>query len=603
MVVGRHFLKFGVEGRRYNRGNYGGGYPSGSYTFNKAWTQANATRADAVSGNGLATMLMGIPSSAYVQKVIDPYHRHHYYAGFFQDDWKITSRLTMNAGLRWDAESGNVERFNRQVSGLDFNAASPIASKVTGLTLKGAVQFAGVNGVPSALINTDKNNWQPRIGLAYRVGEKWVLRGGYGLYYMGEDALGSTNGFSRQTNAVVSTDSGLTPIAGMKTANPYVALPGGKLLDPIGTSLGASSFLGEAVAGFMQDRGMPYSHQYSFDIQRELAGSILVEVAYTGNTARSLPVTFNLNYMPLNEYAKRTSTGAIDTAYYTAKVPNPMAGLIPNNASLNGATVSRPVLWYAYPQYSGVSIASVPVGRAQYHGVNVKFTKRLSHGLSFLSSFSIGKNLRQTNILNPPDFGGLSNWESTSLVKESDQNVDIPQKFVIAGIYELPFGKGKPLAGDVPGIVNQIIGGWQLNWDVTYQSGNVSNYPNALQNAPGSAKLDNPTRTKWFNTSLWKKSDGTAIALPEANTLRNYPFLFSDVRRPGYQNWDASVSKLFPIREKVNLQFRFEMVNMMNHPFMANLASVDVTNALFGQLSPNQANMPRFIRLAMHLNW
>jgi outer membrane receptor protein involved in Fe transport len=602
LVVGRHFLKFGVEGRRYNRGNSGGGYPSGVWTFNKDWTQANATRADAVSGNGLATMLMGIPSAAYVQKTIDPYHSHNYYAGFFQDDWKINSRLTMNVGLRWDTETGNYERFNRMVNGLDWNATSPIASQVTGLTLKGAVLFAGVGGQPRTLIDADKNNWQPRVGLAYRVGEKWVLRGGYGLYYSGEDALGSTNGFSRQTNAIVSSD-GLTPIAGMKTANPYVALPGGKLLDPIGTSKGASSFLGEAVAGFDRTRAMPYSHQYSFDIQRELGGNILVEVGYTGNTARSLPVSFSLNYMPLNEYARRTSTGAIDTTYYTAKVPNPMKGLIPNNASLNGATISRPILWYAYPQYSGVTIASVPVGRAQYHGMNVKFTKRMSHGLSFLSSFSIGKNLIMNRTLNPPDFGGLSNWENTKLVKESDQNVDIPQKFVIAGLYELPFGKGKPLAGDVPGIVNQIIGGWQLNWDVTYQSGNVSNYPNAMQNAPGSAKLDNPTRTQWFNTALWKKSDGTPVATMEPYTLRNFPLLFSDVRRPGYQNWDASVSKLFPIREKVNLQFRFEMVNMMNHPFLQNIASVDVTNALFGRLSPNQANMPRFIKLAMHLNW
>jgi hypothetical protein len=602
LVVGRHFLKFGVEGRRYNRGTYGGGYPSGVWTFNKNWTQANATRADAVSGNGLATMLMGIPSGAYVQKTIDPYHSHNYYAGFFQDDWKINSRLTMNVGLRWDTETGNYERYNRMVNGLDWNVPSPIADKVTGLTLKGAVLFAGVGGQPRNLIDADMNNWQPRAGLAYRVGEKWVLRGGYGLYYSGEDALGSTNGFSRQTDATVSSD-GLVPYPGMKTANPYLALPGGKLLDPIGTSQGASSFLGEAVAGFARTRGIPYSHQYSFDIQRELGGSILVEVGYTGNTARRLPTTYGLNYIPTSEMGRRTSTGAIDTAYYTAKVPNPMAGLIPNNASLNGATVTRPVLWYAYPQYSSVSIGSVPLGSAQYHGMNVKFTKRMSHGLSFLSSFSIGKNLRQTNILNAQDFGGLSNWENTTMIKESDQNVDIPQKFVIAGLYELPFGKGKPVGGGASGFVNQIIGGWQLNWDVTYQSGNVSNYPNAPQNAPGSAKLDNPTRTKYFNTSLWKKPDGTPVALPEAYTLKNFPLLFSDVRRPGYQNWDASVSKLFPITEKVNLQFRFEMVNMMNHPFMQNLASVDVTNALFGQLSPNQANMPRFIKLALHLNW
>ncbi|MCX6620967.1 MAG: TonB-dependent receptor, partial [Acidobacteria bacterium] len=248
-VLGKHFMKFGVEGRRYNRGNYGGGQPSGQWSFNKNWTQANAFRADAVSGNGLATMLMGIPSGAYVQKNIDPYHSHYYWAGFFQDDWKLSPNLTMNVGLRWDAETGNYERFDRQINGLDWNAASPIASKVTGLTLKGAVQFANVNGVPRTLIDTDKNNFQPRIGLAYKLRNKWVIRGGYGLYYSGEDQIGSTNGFSRQTNAIVSLD-GLVPLPGMKTANPYNGLPGGKLLDAIGSSLGASSFLGEGVSGF-----------------------------------------------------------------------------------------------------------------------------------------------------------------------------------------------------------------------------------------------------------------------------------------------------------------------------------------------------------------
>jgi hypothetical protein len=189
------------------------------------------------------------------------------------------------------------------------------------------------------------------------------------------------------------------------------------------------------------------------------------------------------------------------------------------------------------------------------------------------------------------------------LVKEPDQNVDIPQKFVIAGIYELPFGKGRRFASTAPGIVNQIIGGWQLNFDVTYQSGMVTDYPNARQNAPGSAKLDNPTSKQWFDTSLWKKPDGTPVSLPEPFTLRDFPFFLSDVRRPGYENWDVSLSKYFPIHEDIRLQFRFEMVNMMNHPFYQNLASTDVTNPLFGQLSPTQANLPRFIKLALHLNW
>jgi hypothetical protein len=276
-----------------------------------------------------------------------------------------------------------------------------------------------------------------------------------------------------------------------------------------------------------------------------------------------------------------------------------MKGLIPNNPGMNGATISRQSLMYAYPQFAGVSFNSVPAGRQQFHGANFKLTKRFSSGLSFLAAYSIGKNLRQVRMLNAQDFGGLTNWQSTTLVKESDQNIDTPQKFVVAGIYELPFGKGRPIANNVPGIVNQIIGGWQLNYNVTYQKGWVVDYPNAPQTSPGSAKISNPTFEKVFDTSKW-----AGAKVPNTTYFyRTFPFFFSDVRRPGYQNWDTSLSKYFPIHESLKLQFRFEMVNMMNHPWFANMQSTDVTNALFGQLNPTQQNLPRFIKLAMHLNW
>jgi hypothetical protein len=600
-VLGRHFLKFGVEARQYNKNDPGRGYPSGYYSFTKAWTQANANTADAVSGNSIASFLMGLPADAQIQRNIDTAYKHFYYAGFIQDDWKISTRMSLNLGLRWDAETGNVERYNRMVSGLDFNAASPIAA-ASGLPLKGVPQFAGVNGVPRSIVGTDKNNWQPRIGLAYKLGEKWVLRGGYGLYYIGSDENGATSNFSRTTSAVVGNPAtgGLTPYPGMSLTNAFVSYPNSKLLDPIGTSCGSSCFLGESVATYLPNRALPYTHQYSFDIQRELPGGMLAEVGYGGNTTRNVLLGYGLNYIPASEMGKATftSTGAVDASYYTAQVPNPMAGLIPNNAGLNRPTISRVQLMYAFPQM-GASLNSMPLGRQQFHGANFKLTKRMGQGLSFLAAYSIGKNLRQIRSLNPQDFGGLANWESTKLVKESDQNIDTPQKFVIAGIYELPFGKGKPIAGDVPGIVNQIIGGWQWNYNVTYQKGWMVDYPNAPQTTAGSAKLDNPTRTQVFNTSLW-----AGAKIPNTTYFyRNFPFLFSNVRRPGYQNWDTSLSKYFPIKESLKLQFRFEMVNMMNHPWHGNMQSTDVTNALFGRLQESQANLPRFIKLAMHLNW
>jgi hypothetical protein len=389
----------------------------------------------------------------------------------------------------------------------------------------------------------------------------------------------------------------------MTTMNPFVALPGGRLLDPVGNSLGAGSFLGESITGWVRTRGLPYTHQYSFDIQRELPGGFLFEVGYGGNTTRRLPVNLNLNYDPVSELGRRTASGTIDTAYYTAQVPNPMAGLIPNNAALNGATAQRRLLWYAYPQYSAVTLNSVPIGRNQFHGMNIKVTKRLSQGLSFLSSYGIGKNLQQIRVLNPQDFTGLGSFDSTNLVKESNQNIDAAQKFAFAGIWELPFGKGQRFGSGVSGAVNQIIGGWQLNVNVTYQTGWVVDYPNAPQVRPGSAKIDNPTMLQVFDTSLWKTAAGTPVPTQEPFTLRTHPFLFSDVRRPGYQNWDTSLSKEFPIHEALRLQFRFEMVNMMNHPWFADMASTDVTQPAFGQLNPTQRNLPRFIKLGMHLTW
>jgi hypothetical protein len=359
------------------------------------------------------------------------------------------------------------------------------------------------------------------------------------------------------------------------------------------------------VTTYVFNRALPYTHQYSFDIQRELFGSMLVEVGYGGNTTRRLSTTtYSLNYIPANEMGKVTATGAVDTAYYTGQVPNPMAGLIPNNASLNGATIQRQILWRAYPQFSSLTLASIPIGQQQYHGVNFKVTKRMSHGLSFLASYTIGKNLQKIRSLNPQDFGGPNNYDATTMIKEPYQDADTPEKFVIAGVYELPFGRGKQFARDAAKVVDHIIGGWQLNYNITYQSGWVVDYPNAPQVTAGSAKLDNPTSAQVFNTSLWMTSSGKMTSAPNTTYgFRTWPYYFSNVRRPGYQNWDTSLTKFFPIHESLKLQFRFEMVNMMNHPWFADMLSTDVTSASFGRLNPTQRNLPRFIKLAMHLNF
>jgi hypothetical protein len=602
LVVGKHFLKFGMEARRYNDNTLNPGLAVGSYTFDRAWTQANAKVGDAVSGNDLASYLLGYPQSAYVDRNIDPAFVHFYYAAFFQDDFKVTPRLTLNLGLRWDYESPAVERYDRMVRGLDTNAASPIASRVTGLNLKGAVLFANLNGQPRGVVNPDKNNIAPRIGVAYRLGSKWVLRGGYGLYYLGQSATGSNQGYSQRTNATVSLDGGLTPAVDL--ANAFTLQPGGRLLSAVGNSEGAGSFLGQGVASNYFDRSLPRSHQYSFDIQRELPGNIVLEAGYVGNQTRGLPLNLGLNYIPAPELGRTTATGALDTAYYTAQVPNPMAGLIPANAALNAATVTRTALLNAFPQFSGPTLNNIPMGRQRYDSFQIKATRRFSQGLTVLASYTLAKTLEQVSLLNPQDLVP-SDPTSSKLVKQPADQIDIPQKFNIAGVWELPFGKGKKFGSAVPGVVNQFIGGWDLNWNITYMKGPAIQYPNAPQLKPGTAKIDNPSIAQYFNTSLWTDpATGRNVTPPNLTyTSRTFPLRFSDVRLPGYENWDISLSKYFPIYERLRAQFKFEMVNAFNHPWFTGIASVDVTNPQFGRLNPTQNNLPRFLKLGLNVQW
>ncbi len=599
MVVGSHFLKFGFEARRYNDNTLNPGMASGQYNFDKNWTQAVVNKPDSVSGNEVASFLLGYPQTASVDRNIDPAFVHYYYATFIQDDWKVNNRLTLNLGLRWDYESPAVERYNRMLIGLDLNAPSPIAQQAQGLNLKGQTLFAGVGGNGRGAFAPKRANFGPRAGAAYRWREKWVIRGGYGLYYLGQGETGPNQGFSNTTNSITNLD-GLTPAITLQNA--FALLPGGQLLAPVGNSLGAASFLGQNFTTNWYDRPLPYSQQYSFDIQRELKGGVLVEAGYSGNQTRRLPVGVNLNsgvslnYVPAGQLYQPQS-------YYTAQVPNPMAGLIPNNAALNGPTIQRQSLLYAYPQYPQVTLNNLPIGRLRYDGFVSKITKRFSAGLTFIASYTLSKDLEQVALLNVQDLN-LSDIHATKLEKRPANQIDIPQKFNFGGVYELPIGKGRHFASDIPRLLNLLIGGWELNWNYSRYRGWALQYPNAAQVAPGSAKLDNPTMAQYFNTSLWTDaSTGKYVPAQPAYTLRTFPTLFSNIRLPGYHNLDASVSKYFPITERVRLQFRFEAVNAFNHPWYSNIQSVDVTNSGFGRLNPTQQNLPRFLKLGLNMQW
>jgi hypothetical protein len=595
-VISTHVMKFGVEARDFRTTNLNFGPASGSYGFTKLWTQADHNRADALSGNEIATALLGYPTSGSLTLPITPAYRAMYYSFFFQDDWKITRKLTLNLGLRWDYESPVKERYNQMTRGFAFGQASPLAAQVQNRpgiencaacrNLTGGLLFTGTSGSDRFAFTPDKNNFQPRIGAAYALNEKTVLRGGFGVYTLGQWALGGSTGFSR-TTPVITTNDNLTPSASM--SNPF---PGG-ILRPIGSSQGLATDLGLGMSFGYTDRPLPLSKQVSFGIQRELPLGIFADVSYVGNFTTGLPISGNLNSIPVSELGKAAS-------YYTERVTNPLAGLLPNNSALNGTTIPRQSLLVDFPQYSSVVPSNIPAGRNHYNSLQITVRKRFASGLNIQANYFAGKTLEQLLPLNAQD---LTVRNLLDPVLERRLTIfDVAQKLAILGTYEMPFGRGRPLMNQVHPVLNALLGNWRLGWNLTYQSGFPIDFPNAAPIEARSAKLpaDQRSITRWFDTSLFPR-----VAGPAPFTLRNFPTRFPDVRFMGVINHDFSLSKDFVIRERVKTQVRADFINGFNRPYFTQLngGAPNVTSANFGQLNPAQNNSPRVIFLEFRLTF
>jgi Carboxypeptidase regulatory-like domain/TonB dependent receptor len=584
-VMRTHQVKLGSEFRLYNQSVYTPGNASGAYSFSRAFTQRDPLRADAASGDDFASFLLGYPAGGNVDLNIDPGFQHRYHALFLQDDWKVNSRLSLNVGLRWDYESAPAERYNRMVQSFAFDQPHPLRQQVQGLNLKGGLIYAAGNS--RRFFAADRNNFQPRVGAAFKLADRWVVRSGYGLYFLGADERGETYGYSRSTPLVASTDGGLTPRVTLANAFPE------PLLQPVGSSQGLNTNLGLGINIGASSRPLPYSHQFSFGVQRQLGQNWLVEVSYVGNKSRRLPVSANVNVIPASELGK-------PAAYYTERVANPMAGRIPDNAARNGPTITRDILLTPYPHFGAINVSSIPIGRQNYHAMQSKLTKRFSSGMSFLLSYTISKNLEEVNFLNNQDFN-LSDPDSSKLERRMFE-FDVPQKLAVLWSYELPFGRDKRFGNGVTGPLHKIISGWQINVDATTQSGFPIDFPNAPNLEARSAKLTSSEvdLKKAYDPSLFPR---TAPNL--AITYRNWPTRFPDVRRYPLKNVDIGLFKNTRISERLTFQFRAEFLNAFNHPWFSNMDgnSTNVTNARFGWFVQEEGNQNRLIVMVGKFVW
>jgi Carboxypeptidase regulatory-like domain/TonB dependent receptor len=555
---GNHNFKTGGELRRYRFDNIYGG---GTLIFGPIFSSSSDTPG---SGSPFADFMMGFPSATDGKQLLDwSRDRDLYAGGFFQDDWKVSSRLTVNVGIRYELYTQPVDARDR--GGL-FDAST------------GQFVVPGKNGFSRSIVDGDHNNWAPRLGFAYSLSRKWTIRSGAGIFYSRrEQNQGSTQLAANipNTPAVlfpsVTANGSITPPVTIST--PIVAGPSDPTLKGF-TPQSPLSFTGRTPE--FHNSPDPYVSQWNFSVQRELTQNLLLEVAYSGLKGTKLISRRNLNQIPIG-------------------------------AALAGANLqaNRP-----YPNLNGSVGVDGAIANNAYNALNVRLEKRYSFGLNFLMNYTWAKNLESNGDGNSSfdqNGGTTLPLDSYNLHKErSYAPLDVPQVFIVSYGYELPFGAGKHWLNQ-KGAPGFFFGGWQVNGITTLRSG----FPTDIRSArvaagnqlfatvnvpdlvPGqSLYLPNRGVDGYFNPAAF--TDPIQV-----RSVTGAPItLFGDAARrvgrgPGSTNFDFSLFKNFRIRERTNVQFRAEAFNLTNTPTFflpaASNPALSIGSPNFGKLSSSSA--------------
>ena len=609
--LARQSLKLGGEYRNVQARPITTGDYNGFFNFTRSFTQRDPNAGDSASGNSVASFLLGYPANADFGGGNDRREQWHYTALYLQDDVRVSAKLTVNLGLRWDYESGVTDAENRLVRGFAFDQASPLAAQVRNApgaadcpacaSLMSGLQFAGVNGVPRQLFDADRDNVQPRAGFAYALNRKTIVRGGYGLYYAYRGQLGSQNGFFVTTPYIASDINGKVgvPEIGLnRFAEPF---PGGPLQAP-GASAGLSTQMGRAISFDDPGNKMAHIHQYNITLSREIARDLMVELSYVGSQTRGLSVS-TLTTAGKNINAISAADLAKGAAFLQQAVPNPFSGLLPGT-SRNGTTIQRQELLRPYPQFGDITENSQSIGRSWYRSLQVIVQKRVSHGLTLTSSYTFSRTMEADEFLNAQDA------EPTPQIADQDR----PHIWQFSGVYELPFGGGQIVGRKASGVVNGLIGGWQFNWNFNWQSGRPLSQPGGLEPIAGmSARLPNGTPERWFNTCYVDLSGALQKCQPGENpvwrqrppfTLRTTPLRFDDIRVPWKPTLDASLFKHFELPRTMRFELRLEAFNLTNSVIFPG-PSTTFTDANFGKIADPKGTVyfPRNVQIGLKLSF
>jgi hypothetical protein len=583
-VRGRHTWKYGTEIRREEFTIFQPAAARGTLNFDS--TLSGNPGAIGSGGTGFASFMAGLTSGGSINNLHNVDYFRNTFAFYAQDDWKVTPNLVLNLGLRYELFGTVSERFN-DTGNFDLsNPTDPtiIVPKGKNAQLTPIIsQEVKISATGSrGLINSDLNNFAPRIGLAWQFTPKTVMRLGYGIFYGGQEN-GPYSNPSPGFNPPFFVNQSLIAPCGAPSANPatqdcsvtgmsnlFNGFPANSLVDP------------NTPIFFSVDKNLrtPYMQQWHLGFERELPGNSVFALTYAGSKGTKLYTFFNGNQ----------ATPTTDSTAPTApRRPVKSAGCTLATPDLCSPVFDTGIDWF---RSTGSSI---------YHSLQARYEKRFSKGLQFEASYTwahsidIASNANLGPTQNNSDFRDFRNPGA----ERGNSDFDVRHRFVFNSIYELPFGHGKKFFGEAGGFTNQVVGGWQLanilslstgNWYTVLDSngdfanadggaGGVSQRPDVVGDPTKAGPVaGNPgcvapsrirTSTAWFNTCAFVDPAQGSFGNVGRNTIES----------PGYKTWDLSIFKNFRTTEKTNLEFRAEFFNVLNH-----------TNFLFANSGPQSGN-------------
>ena len=635
-ILGKHTMKMGADIRRIhfitqNTGNVL------EFTFNDTWTRRLWNQAEANAGDSFASFLLGLPGGGGTNRSffpLFPFYKNWYSAFFFQDDYRVSRKLTLNLGLRYDINMPATEKYNRLNRGFDFTSAAPYRNQLPAnllitpslQNLVGGLNFAGTGGNPANSGNTYNNTWQARLGFAYSFSDKLVMRGGYGRYYMNPSNNNLRSiGFETETPMVDSLDAGRNPIPNL-LSNPF---PTG-ISNPSGAGLGVSTFVGRDFNHWNPNFRLPSIDQFSFGFQYQLSNRSVLDISYIGSRTNDHETELSRN-IPSPAFMRQCDAlQGGNPNFCNEQVANPFRGVaaFANTPFFAANTITRYQANRPFPQFNGNLLEQGRnEGRINYHSLQVNYNVRMG-GLVLITNYTWSRMLETWGFQDP----------FNQITQRSLYFNDRPHVFKLTGIYDLPFGRGKMFGSNVSNLADKFIGGWKVTSFFQWASGEPADYPgNVLPLRDSFVKDINWNQHQvrgWGNCVVRLNDNGTRTPMPYSlasgcgNDLAAYDWLWvsnfslgqgipgrqtplriGQLRKHRVPTLDASILKTVRFSESMRAEFGVEAFNAINKYYFGRNDSFNTNpndpnfGTLFPSLTSNQNFNPRVLQLRFKFYW